>query len=70
MDQVCVELKRINVSAAFHLSIEFQQTGYLVERMYKSADGDAVGTSTLGPPHQLSVPIIRFKRVSGGHTGD
>jgi len=70
MDQVCVELKRINVSAAFHLSIEFQQTGYLVERMCKSADGDAVGTSTLGPPHQLSVPIIFFKRVSGGHTGD
>jgi len=29
-DQQCTEVKRINVSAAFFLSIEFQQTGYLV----------------------------------------
>nr|MBA2524494.1 DUF4214 domain-containing protein [Pyrinomonadaceae bacterium] len=28
-DVQCVEVKRINVSAAFFLSIEFQQTGYL-----------------------------------------
>ncbi|PYS56238.1 MAG: hypothetical protein DMF76_25300, partial [Acidobacteria bacterium] len=39
-DQQCVEVKRINVSAAFFLSIEFQETGYLVERMYKVAYGD------------------------------
>jgi hypothetical protein len=32
----CIEVKRINVSAAFFLSIEFQETGYLVYRMYKS----------------------------------
>ena len=51
---------RINVSAAFYLSIEFQQTGYLVERLYKSAFGDATGTSTLNGTHQLPVPIIRF----------
>lgn len=51
---------RVNVSGAFFLSIEFQQTGYLVERMYKSAYGDATGTSTLGGSHQLSVPIVRF----------
>lgn len=34
-DQACIELKRINVSAAFFLSIEFQGTGmpaYLTER--------------------------------------
>jgi subtilisin family serine protease len=30
LDAGCLELKRINVSAAFFLSIEFQQTGYLV----------------------------------------
>jgi hypothetical protein len=54
------EIRRINVSAAFFLSIEFQETGYLVERMYKSAYGDALGTSTFGSPHQLSVPVIRF----------
>ncbi|MFL6284695.1 MAG: DUF4214 domain-containing protein [Pyrinomonadaceae bacterium] len=35
----CADAKRINVSAAFFLSIEFQQTGYLVERMYRAAYG-------------------------------
>jgi len=35
-------VKRINVSAAFYLSIEFQETGYLVERIYKTAFGDAI----------------------------
>jgi len=43
-DPQCVEIKRINVSAAFFLSIEFQQTGYLVYRMYKAAHGDMPGT--------------------------
>src|SRR5213079_178655 len=59
-DQVCVQLKRINVSAAYFLSIEFQQTGYLVERIYKVAYGDASGTSTFGGAHQLAVPIVRL----------
>ena len=54
------DVRRINVSAAFFLSIEFQETGYLVERLYKSAYGDAVGTSTFGGTHQLPVPVIRF----------
>jgi hypothetical protein len=54
------EIRRINVSAAFFLSIEFQETGYLVERIYKSAYGDASGTSNFGPTHQLPVPIVRF----------
>jgi hypothetical protein len=43
-DPQCIESKRINVSAAFFLSIEFQQTGYLVYRMYKVAYGDMPGT--------------------------
>jgi hypothetical protein len=38
-DAHCVEVKRINVSAAFFLSIEFQQTGYYVYRLYKSSYG-------------------------------
>src|SRR5205085_5756815 len=59
-DQACIQLKRINVSAAYFLSIEFQQTGYLVERMYKAAYGSASGASTLGGAHQLPVPIVRF----------
>jgi hypothetical protein len=42
--QPCVDAKRINTSAAFFLSIEFQDTGYLVYRMYKSAYGNLPGT--------------------------
>lgn len=56
----CVEVKRIHVSASFYLSIEFQETGYLVERIYKSSYGDATGTSVLGGAHQLTVPIVRL----------
>jgi subtilisin family serine protease len=59
-DNACKELRRINVSAAFFLSIEFQETGYLVERLYKSSYADATGTSTFGGTHQLSVPVVRF----------
>ena len=36
-DAACRELKRINVSAAFFLSIEFQETGYLVYRIHDAA---------------------------------
>ena len=42
-DQGCIDVKRINVSAAFFLSIEFQETGYLVYRMYKAAYGNLPG---------------------------
>lgn len=42
-DQACLERKRINVSAAFFLSIEFQQTGFEVYRMYKAAYGSLPG---------------------------
>lgn len=36
----CTDTQRINTSAAFFLSTEFQQTGYLVERLYKTAYGN------------------------------
>jgi hypothetical protein len=42
-DVACTELKRINVSAAFFLSIEFQETGYLVYRTYKTGFGNLAG---------------------------
>ena len=58
--QECRDIRKMNVSAAFFLSIEFQQTGYLVERLYKVAYGSDQGTSTLGGMHQLSVPIVRL----------
>jgi len=59
-DASCAEVARINTSGAFFLSIEFRDTGYLVERMYKAAYGSATGNSTLGGGRQLSVPIVRF----------
>jgi hypothetical protein len=35
----CREAKRIDTSAAYFLSIEFQQTGYLVHRFYRASYG-------------------------------
>ena len=35
-DAACVDAKRTNVSQAFFLSIEFQQTGFLVHRFYRA----------------------------------
>jgi hypothetical protein len=37
----CIDEKRTNVSAAFFLSAEFQNTGYLVIRTHKAAFGNA-----------------------------
>jgi len=51
IDANCVAVQRINTSAAFFLSIEFQQTGYLVYRTYKAAFGN--------PNNQTPVPITR-----------
>ena len=39
----CIDLKRTNVSAAFFVSIEFQETGYLVYRLYKVGLGNIPG---------------------------
>ena len=54
-DEQCKEVKRINVSAAFFLSIEFQNTGYFVYRTYKAAYGDANSPGVPG-----TVPVIRL----------
>jgi hypothetical protein len=56
----CVDGMRVNTSGAFYLSIEFQSTGYLVERMYKAAYGSVNGASTLGGAHTLRVPVVRL----------
>lgn len=59
-DAVCIAGQRDNTSGAFFLSIEFQETGFLAQRMYKVAYGDKTdATSTFGGTHTLSVPIIR-----------
>ncbi|HZT59067.1 MAG TPA: S8 family serine peptidase [Pyrinomonadaceae bacterium] len=41
--QSCRDVKRVDTSAAFFLSIEFQQTGNLVYKMYKAAFGNLAG---------------------------
>jgi hypothetical protein len=43
-DAACRQVKRIDTSAAFFLSIEFQETGYLVYRMNKAAFGNIPDT--------------------------
>jgi len=55
-DAACREVKRINVSAAFFQSIEFQETGYFAYRMYKAAYGDATS-----PNVNTTVPVIRLE---------
>jgi hypothetical protein len=60
-DESCLQLKRVNVSGAYFVSIEFQQTGYLVERLYKTAYGSGTGSSTFGGSHQLPVPVVRLQ---------
>ncbi len=57
-DAACIELKRITVSGAFFLSIEFQETGYLVYRTYKSAFGNL--TNPAGAP--VPVTFLEFLR--------
>jgi hypothetical protein len=41
-DARCVEVKRVNVSAAYFLSIEFKETGFLVHRLYRASFGRTV----------------------------
>jgi hypothetical protein len=55
-DTRCREVKRINVSAAFFQSIEFQQTGYFAYRVHKVAYGD-----TTSPNVITAVPIVRLQ---------
>ncbi len=52
-NQQCREVKRINVSAAFFLSIEFQETGYLAYKTYKAAYGNLVG-------RPVPIPLFYF----------
>jgi hypothetical protein len=60
-DEVCHANKRVDTSAAFFLSIEFQETGFLVHRVYKTAYGDATGQATInGVPTQIAVPVVRL----------
>jgi hypothetical protein len=57
----CREVKRVNVSAAFFLSIEFQQTGYLAYCARKTAFGDLPGK----PVPVTREELLRDVRVIG-----
>ena len=58
-DAQCVEAKRINVSAAFFLSIEFQQTGYLVYKTYAAAFGPTRIASTVPLTRSEFLPDVQ-----------
>ncbi|MCA1594373.1 MAG: carboxypeptidase regulatory-like domain-containing protein [Acidobacteria bacterium] len=61
-DQVCREVRRINVSAAFYLSIEFQQTGFLVYRTNKASFGNLPGKPVPVTLPQLMPDAQRISR--------
>jgi len=42
-DPKCVDSRRVGVSAAFFIELEFQQTGYVVYRLYRAAYGTLAG---------------------------
>ena len=44
-DAACISMKRVNVSAAFFLSIEFQKTGYLAYLTHRAAFGSSASGS-------------------------
>jgi hypothetical protein len=62
-NQGCIDAMRINVSAAFFLSIEFQETGFLVERAYRAAYANVPGTPA---PLTLREFVIDSRAVSEG----
>ena len=62
-DAQCIDAKRTNVSAAYFLSIEFQQTGYLVYRFYKASYGNAPGAPV---PLRLNEFLPDTKEIGQG----
>ncbi len=55
---VCVADRRIDVSGAFFLSIEFQETGYLVYRLYRASFGQ--------PPRHLNEFLLDTRMIGEG----
>ncbi len=64
VDQQCIQVRRINASAAFFLSIEFQQTSFYVLRLQRVAFGTRSDTAS------SRFPYLEFtrdaRRVSEG----
>jgi hypothetical protein len=57
-DAACIADRRINVSAAFFLSIEFHETGFLVYRLYKAAYAK--------PPEHLDEFLLDTRTIGEG----
>ncbi len=57
-DAACIADRRINVSAAFFLSIEFQETGFLVYRLYKASYGQ--------PPQHINEFLLDTRTIGQG----
>jgi hypothetical protein len=55
---VCIADRRIDVSGAFFLSIEFQETGYLVYRLYRASFGE--------PPRHLDEFLLDTRTIGEG----
>ena len=58
-DAQCREVKRINTSAAFFLSIEFQETGFYVVRIQRAAFGRHSDTASARIPYQQFIRDTR-----------
>jgi hypothetical protein len=57
-DAACIADRRINVSAAFFLSIEFHETGFLVYRLYQA--------SFAQPPEHLNEFLLDTRTIGEG----
>lgn len=57
-DAACIADRRMNVSAAFFLSIEFQETGFLVYRFYKASFAEA--------PEHLNEFLLDTRTIAQG----
>jgi subtilisin family serine protease len=65
-DTQCVQIRRINVSAAFFLSIENQETGYLVYRIYKAAYGNLTVPAGAPVPVRYEEYLPDSQRIASG----
>ena len=54
-DAACIHEQRIGVSAAFFIELEFQETGYVVYRLYRAAYGTRAGA-----PNRAKVTFAQF----------
>jgi hypothetical protein len=61
----CIAVARINTSAAFFLSIEFQNTGFFVERVYKTSFGD-ISAPTVPVPLRFTDFLHDSQEVGAG----